>query len=84
MFLKFFFHHLSLQKQVDYLKKRGILLGTRMKEGRTVYIYMLTHLFVEVMYKNDNTGEHPEMLNTLSGLKSLNDYLEREFKTANF
>ena len=82
MFLKFFFTHLSVQKQVEYLKKRGIILGTRVKNGRKIYIYMLTNLFVEVLYKNDNTEEQPEKLTTLAGLKNLNDYLENEFRTS--
>lgn len=82
MLLKFFFNHLSIRRQVEYLKKRGIILGTRNKQGRKIYIYMLTNLFVEVMYRNDNTEDQPEQLNTLSGLKSLNDYLEKEFKAS--
>jgi hypothetical protein len=58
------------------------MLGTRMKEGRKIYIYMLRELFVEVIYKNDNTEETPEKLNMLTGLKNLNTYLEKEFKTS--
>jgi len=82
MILKFFFKRLSVTKQVNFLKKRGIMLGTRMKEGRKIYIYMLRELFVEVVYKNDNTEETPEKLNMLTGLKNLNTYLEKEFKTS--
>lgn len=58
------------------------MLGTRMKQGRKIYIYMLRELFVEVVYKNDNTEETPEKLNMLTGLKNLNSYLEKEFKTS--
>ena len=82
MILMFFFKQLSSQRQVNYLKKRGILLGTRMKDGRKIYIYMLRDLFVEVVYKNDSVDELPEKLNMLNGLKNLNSYLEREFKTS--
>ena len=82
MILKFFFQRLSVTKQVSFLKKKGIMLGTRMKEGRKIYIYMLRELFVEVVYKNDNTEEMPERLNMLTGLKNLNSYLEKEFKTS--
>ena len=82
MILKFFFKQLSVTKQVSFLKKKGIMLGTRMKEGRKIYIYMLRELFVEVVYKNDNTEEMPERLNMLTGLKNLNSYLEKEFKTS--
>jgi hypothetical protein len=82
MILRFFFSRLSLEKQVSYLKKKGIALGTRLKNGRKIYIYMLSDLFVEVLYRNDNADEVPEKLNMLRGLTSLNEYLENEFKTS--
>jgi hypothetical protein len=82
MILKFIFKQFSLQQQVNFLKKRGIMLGTRMKSGRKIHIYMFRNLFVEVIYKNDNTEELGEHINMLTGLKSLNSYLEREFKTS--
>ena len=76
MLFKFFFRRLSIEKQVSYLKKKGIALGTRLKGGRKIYIYMLNDLFVEVFYKNDNADEAPEKLNMLHGLNNLNEYLE--------
>lgn len=82
MILQFFFKRLSVEKQVLYLKKKGVALGTRAKNGRTIYIYMLRDLFVEVIYKDDNTEEAPEKINMLRGLKNLNDYLESEFKAS--
>jgi hypothetical protein len=82
MILQFFFRRLSPEKQVSYLKKKGIALGTRVKKGRKIYLYMLSNLFVEVVYKNDNSDETPEKLNMLKGLKSLNQYLESEFKAS--
>jgi hypothetical protein len=82
MILRFFFKQLSTAKQIAFLKKRGILLGTRLKDGRKIYIYMLRDLFVEVLYTNDNAAEAPEKLNMLNGLKNLNSYLEKEFKTS--
>lgn len=82
MILKFFFKQMSLQKQVNFLKKRGIMLGTRLKDGRRIYIYMLRDLFIEVLYKDDNVNEVAERLTTLDGLSSLNDYLEKEFKAS--
>jgi len=82
MILRFFFSRLSIEKQVSYLKKKGIALGTRLKGGRKIYIYMLSDLFVEVVYKNDNADQTPEKLNMLRGLSSLNEYLENEFKTS--
>ena len=82
MFLKIFFKNLSVQKQIDYLKKKGIMIGTRTKNQRKIYTYMLQDLFVEVYYKNDNENDSAEKVNLLSGLKNLNSYLEREFKTS--
>lgn len=82
MILQFFFRRLSVEKQVLYLKKKGVALGTRAKNGRKIYIYMLRNLFVEVTYKNDNVEETPEKINMLSGLKNLNEYLENEFKAS--
>lgn len=82
MFLKFFFSRFSSQKQINILRKKGIILGTRIKDGRKIYIYMLKELFVEVIFKNDNVDENPEKLNILNGLKNLNSYLEKEFKTS--
>jgi hypothetical protein len=80
MFLKFFFNRMSLQKQVTYLKKKGIMLGTRLKDGRRIYIYMLSDFFIEVSYKNDDSENEAEALSMLHGLHNLNEYLEKEFK----
>ncbi|HEY8511538.1 MAG TPA: hypothetical protein VIL31_06240 [Cyclobacteriaceae bacterium] len=82
MFFRFFFTRLSLKKQVQTLKKRGTFLGTREKDSRKVYIYMLTNLFVEVIYKNDDVENEPEQTRVLAGLKRLNAYLETEFKSS--
>ena len=82
MILKFFFKQMSLRRQANFLKKKGIMLGTRLKDGRRIYIYMLRNLFIEVLYKNDNVNEVPEKLNMLDGLNSLNEYLEKEFRAS--
>jgi hypothetical protein len=82
MLLHFFFKRLSAEKQLAYLRKKGIALGTRARNGRKIYIYMLRDLFVEVMYKNDNTQSEPEKLVVMRGLKNLNEYLENEFRAS--
>lgn len=82
MILKFIFKQFSPQKQVNFLRKKGIVLGTRLKDGRRIHIYMFRNLFVEVLYKNDNSDEAPEKVKMLTGLKSLNSYLEQEFKAS--
>jgi hypothetical protein len=58
------------------------MLGTRLKDGRRIYIYMLRDLFIEVLFKNDNVNENAERLNMLEGLNNLNEYLEKEFKAS--
>lgn len=80
MIRKFFFRQMSLENQIQFLKRKGIGLGTRLKEGRKIYIYMLNDLFVEVHYKNDNSDEPAEKLNMITGLMNLTQYLERDFR----
>ena len=58
------------------------MLGTRLRMGRKVYLYMLKDFFVEVVFQNDNLDSHPETLETFSNLDNLNVYLEKEFRTA--
>jgi hypothetical protein len=82
MILRFFFNRMSVERQAEYLKRKGVMLGTRLKEGRKIYIYMLSDLFIEVIYKSDNTDLEVEALNTLRGLENLNQYLEKEFKAS--
>lgn len=82
MFFRFFFNRLSLRKQAETLKRKGTFLGTREKDSRKVFIYMLTNLFVEVIYRNDDSENEPEQTRILSGLKKLNAYLETEFKSS--
>jgi hypothetical protein len=43
---------------------------------------MLSSLFVEVMFRDDNVDQDPEKIQVLSGLKNLNEYLEKEFKAS--
>jgi hypothetical protein len=80
MFLSFFFKNLPVNRQIAFLKKKGIGLGTRLKNGRKIYIYMLRDLFVEVLYVNDNSENVPERLNVISGVMNLNKHLENEFR----
>ena len=82
MILQFFFRQLSAETQANYLQKNGVSLGSRAKNGRRIYVYMLRNLFVEVMYENDNVNDTPEKVNMLRGLKNLNAYLEKEFRTS--
>jgi len=82
MILQFFFRQLSSEQQANYLQKNGVSLGSRVKNGRRIYVYMLRNLFVEVMYQDDNANNSPERVNMLRGLKNLNAYLEKEFRAS--
>jgi hypothetical protein len=82
MILQLFFRHLSSEKQVSHLQKSGVSLGSRVKNGRKIYVYMLRSLFVEVLYVNDNPNEAPEKVNMMRGLKNLNAHLEQEFRAS--
>jgi hypothetical protein len=82
MILQFFFRHLSTENQVNYLQKNGVSLGSRVKNGRRIYVYMLRSLFVEVMYENDSVNDTPEKVSMLRGLKNLNAHLEKEFRAS--
>jgi len=80
MFTTFFFKRMNLRQQVRMLRRKGIVLGTRVKDGRKIYIYMMKDIFAEVLYKNDNTDEEAEKISILRGLDNLNNYLENEFR----
>lgn len=75
------FKLLSTARQAAFMKRRGIVLGTRKKDGRQSYLYMVNNLFVEIRYENDNPRLKVESLVLLSGLADLNRYMERDFHT---
>jgi hypothetical protein len=81
MFTRFFFKRMSITKQGRYLKKKAVVLGTRIKDNRRIYIYMLNDFFVEVQFLNDSIDDDAEKVNILQGLDNLNSYLENEFRT---
>jgi hypothetical protein len=80
MLHRFFFNRLSLEKKVKYLHQKGVALGSRMKDGRQIHMYMLRNLFIEVIYMEDKTYLAPEKVNILNGLTNLHQYLETEFR----
>lgn len=78
MFLRLIFKRWSVSRQADYMRRRGIVLGTRKKHGRTGYLYMVNNLFAEIVYENDNPGMNVETLVVLDGLSRLHRHLEQE------
>jgi len=77
---KWGFRYFSLTKQLEYLREHGVMLGSRMRNNRKVFLYMVKSTFVEVMYKNDSIEKEAERLEVFSNLNQLNQYLESEFK----
>jgi len=62
------------------MQRRGLVVGTRHKNGRMVYLYMLDNLFAEIIYKHDIPSFNPERVVLLDGLQNLNRYLEAELR----
>jgi hypothetical protein len=81
MILKFIFNRLSQSSQAKFMTKRGIVLGTRNKGGRLIYIYMVNNLFAEIAYENDNPRNKVESLVVIDGLRKLNKYLENDIRS---
>lgn len=82
MLLKFTFKNWPLERQLEHLKKKGVSLGTRFMQGRSVFVYMMKDLFVQVVYKNDEEWTEVENLMVFNSLEKLNSYLEQDFKLA--
>jgi hypothetical protein len=82
MFNRMFFKFLSESKQVAHVKEHGVALGTRVKNGRKAYLYMLNNFCVEVLFNMDNDQLEPEKVTTFPSLKDFNNYLEKEFKAS--
>lgn len=79
---RMFFKFLSESKQVAYLQEKGTVLGTRLKNGRKAYLYMLKDFCVEVIFQHDNEDMSPERVTTFANVKEFNNYLEQEFRTS--
>jgi hypothetical protein len=79
---RMFFRFLSESNKIAYIREQGTILGTRLKNGRKAYLYMLADFCVEVIFKQDNSDMGPERVTTFSSVKEFNNYLEKEFKAA--
>ena len=67
---------------MEFLRENGIMLGTRYRNGRRVFLYPLKDFFVEVTYHKDDMDLDPEKMETFSSVTHLNSHLEREFTAA--
>jgi len=66
MFFKLFFKHLSESKKLSYVRDHGVMIGTRMRDERKIFLYMIKDFFVEVVYKDDNMDDVAECLGTFN------------------
>jgi hypothetical protein len=80
MITKFFFKRLSAESQANFMKKRGISLGSRWKDGRYIYMYMFRNLFAEILFVGDKTDNDPEQVTVISGINEFNKRLEDEIR----
>jgi hypothetical protein len=80
MLLKFIIKRLSVSHQACFMKKRGIVLGTRTKDNRQIYLYMVSSLFAEIRYEDDNPRMKVEALVLIDGLKKFTHYLEKDVR----
>jgi hypothetical protein len=71
---------MSVERRVRFMKKRGMVLGTRLSEGRQIHMYMFRSVFAEIIYKNDDPQGDVESFSSVSGLKELNEKLENEIR----
>ena len=81
MIERLMFRLLSLKKKIDYLRDRGTILGTRLKDGRKAYLYIIKDFCAEVIYQNDNAALTAERITTFANVKEFNNYLERELRS---
>ncbi len=78
--MRVFFRWLSMESQAAFMKRRGIILGTRERNGRQGYLYMVNNLFAEIFFENDNPQMDAERIVVMRGLENLNRYLEKDVR----
>lgn len=84
MLLPILLKRLSLQQQLNYVRKNSAYLGVRRSENRELHLYLFGKRIVEVLFEGDDINSKPEKLIWLPGLQDLEHHLEREFKSATF
>lgn len=75
------FKFMSFRKKIDYLREQGTVLGTRLKNGRKAYLYIIKDFCAEVIFQKDNAELSAEQITTFANVKEFNTYLEQEFRS---
>ena len=84
MLFQLFFKRWPLRRQVSFFQENAVQIGSRKKDNRTIYFYMYSNLFAEVMFEGDDPKGTAQSLTLVKGLKNFNTYLENEFKETSF
>lgn len=84
MLNRWFFKFYSPQKRIALLKKNGILLGARQRDGQKIFLYMLGDLFLEVLYPDNDIRREPEIQKAFSDIDRLNVYLEKDVRVSSY
>jgi hypothetical protein len=82
MWFKLTFPKWPQERQLEHVRQKGVSLGSRLKEGRSVFVYMVRNLFVQIVFKNDQEWHEVENFMVFSSLEKLNSYLEQDFRLA--
>ena len=80
MLVKCFLKRMGIQRQASFMKKHGLLLATRQRDGRSIYIYMFRNLFAEIIFVKDNPGCKAERVKLFSGLERLSVHLDKDLR----
>jgi hypothetical protein len=75
------FRLMSFKKKIDYLRNQGTILGTRLKNGRKAYLYIIKDFCAEVIFQKDNAELSAEKITTFANVKEFTSYLEQEFRS---
>jgi hypothetical protein len=78
MFTKFFFQRFSPAQQINYLRKKGTLIGNQVRNSCHFSLYMVKGFFVEVMFPSADQQTEPRRIQVFSNLESLTEYLNEE------
>lgn len=82
MMIKFLLRRMSESRQAAFMKRYGIMLGKRWRNGRQIYTYMYRNLFLDILFDKDDPQRTAEYTMMYAGLEKLNQHLEKEIRSS--
>ena len=76
MLYRLLFNRFSDDKKKRQIQQHGTPIGTRFDSQRTLYLYIVKSLFVEVAYFEDNPDNSIEDIKIFNSHNALQDYLK--------